>query len=258
MLIAITRAVSPTLADCELTHRPRHPISVADAMAEHAAYEAALRSVGATVVRAPAEPDLPDAVFVEDTAIALDEVIVITRPGAATRRREVESMATVLAAYKPITRIQAPATIDGGDVLRVGRRVYVGLSTRTNPEAIAQLGTLLAQWDYEVIPVPFHGCLHLKSAVTQVGMRQLLMNDRYVHPAIFRDMDILTVAPAEPDGANALLVAGAVIYPAHYPATSERLVRAGVRVISVAAAEFAKAEGGVTCCSILFEHGIKS
>ena len=258
MLIAITRAVSPTLADCELTHRPREPISVADAMAEHAAYEAALRSVGATVVRAPAEPDLPDAVFVEDTAIALDEVVVMTRPGTTTRRREVESIATVLAAYKPITRIQAPATIDGGDVLRVERRIYVGLSARTNPEAIAQLGTLLAQWEYEVIPVPFHGCLHLKSAVTQVGARQLLMNDRYVHPASFRDMDVVTVAPAEPDGANALFVAGAVIYPAHYPTTGERLVRAGARVIPVPAAEIAKAEGGVTCCSILFEQGIKS
>jgi len=258
MLIAVTRAVSPTLANCELTHRPRDPISVADAMAEHAAYEAALRSVGATVVRAPAEPELPDAVFVEDTAIALDEVVVITRPGAATRRREVESMAPTLAAYKPITRIQSPATIDGGDVLRVGRRIYVGLSSRTNPEAIAQLGTLLARWDYEVIPVPFHGCLHLKSAVTQVGMRLLLMNDRYVHPASFRDMDILTVAPAEPDGANALLVADAVIYPAHYPATRERLARAGVRVIAVPASEIAKAEGGVTCCSILFEQSINS
>ena len=254
MLIAVTRAVSPTLANCELTHRPRDPISVADAMAEHAAYEAALRSVGATVVRAPAEPELPDAVFVEDTAIALDEVVVITRPGAATRRREVESMATVLAAYKPIARIQSPATIDGGDVLRVGRRIYVGLSSRTNPEAIAQLGMLLAQWDYEVIPVPFHGCLHLKSAVTQIGERRLLLNDRYVHPASFRDVDFLTVAPAEPDGANALSVAGAVIYPAHYPATRERLARAGMRVIPVPAAEIAKAEGGVTCCSILFEQ----
>lgn len=227
-------------------------------MAEHAAYEAALRSAGATVVRAPAEPELPDAVFVEDTAIALDEVAVMTRPGAATRRREVESMASTLAAYKPIARIQPPATIDGGDVLRVGRRIYVGLSSRTNPEAIAQLGTLLAQWDYEVVPVPFHGCLHLKSAVTQVGMRQLLMNDRYVQAASFRDMDILTVAPAEPDGANALLIGESVIYPAHHTATRERLVRAGVRVIPVPAGEIAKAEGGVTCCSILFEQSIKS
>jgi len=258
MLIAITRAVSPTLAECELTHRPRDPISVADAMAEHAAYEAALRSVGATVIRAPAAPDLPDAVFVEDTAIALDEVAVITRPGAATRRRETESMAGVLGSYKPLARIQSPATIDGGDVLRVGRTIYVGLSSRTNPDAITQLATLLAQWDYEVVPVPVHGCLHLKSAVTQVGERQLLLNDRYVRPASFRDMDFITVAPAEPDGANALLVAGAVIYPAHYPATADRLLRAGVRVIPVPSTEFAKAEGGVTCCSILLEQGINS
>jgi len=258
MLIAITRAVSPTLAECELTHRPRDPISVADAMAEHAAYENALRSLGATVVRAPAEPTLPDAVFVEDTAIVLDEVAVITRPGAATRRRETESIANALGAYKPLLRMRAPATLDGGDVLRVGRRLYVGLSSRTNPEAIAQLATLLAKWEYEVIPVPVHGCLHLKSAVTQVGERLLLMNDRSVRPASFRDMDVLTVAPAEPDGANALLIGGTVIYPAHYPATAERLARAGVRVVSVPSTEIAKAEGGVTCCSILLEQGINS
>jgi dimethylargininase len=258
MLIAITRAVSPSLAECELTHRPRDPINVADAMAEHAAYENALRSLGATVVRAPAEPRLPDAVFVEDTALALDEVAVITRPGAATRRRETESMATVLGSYKPLLRIQSPATIDGGDVLRVGRTIYVGLSSRTNPEAIAQLATLLAKWDYEVVPVPVHGCLHLKSAVTQVGERLLLLNDRYVRPTSFRDMDVLTVAPAEPDGANALMIGDSVIYPAHYSATAERLERAGVRVVPVPSTEIAKAEGGVTCCSVVLEAAHKT
>jgi len=132
MLIAVTRAVSSTLAECELTHRPRDPINVANAVAEHACYEEALRSLGATVVRAPPEPTLPDAVFVEDTALALDEVAVVTRPGSPTRRREVESMAKVLSAYRPLLRIQSPGTLDGGDVLRVGRKLYVGLSSRTN------------------------------------------------------------------------------------------------------------------------------
>jgi dimethylargininase len=253
MLIAITRAISPTLPECELTHRPRDPINVANAIAEHAQYEAALRSLGATIVRAPAEPALPDAVFVEDTALALDEVAVITRPGAPTRRPETESMASVLSAYRPLRRIEAPGTLDGGDVLRVGRRLYVGVSSRSNPAGIAQLERLLQPWDYEVVPVPVHGCLHLKSAVTQVAEHLLLMNERYVRPQCFDGMETLTVAAAEPDSANALWISGTVIYPAHYPQTAARLEGAGVRVIPVPSTEVAKAEGGVTCCSLIFE-----
>jgi dimethylargininase len=252
MLIAVTRAVSPTLADCELTHLPRDPIDVSKAVAEHACYEEALRSLGATIVRASGEPTLPDAVFVEDTALALDEVAVLTRPGAASRRAEVESMAQVLSAYRPLVRIQPPGTLDGGDVLRVGRRLYVGLSSRTNRAGIAQLEALVDQWGYEVIPVPVSGCLHLKSAVTQVTDDLLLINDRWVRPQCFGSMEMVTVAPAEPDGANGLRIGAAVIYPAHHPETAERLAGAGVRVVPVPCAELAKAEGGVTCCSVLF------
>ena len=252
-LIAVTRAVSPTLADCELTHRPRDPINVAGAIAEHAFYEETLRSLGATVVHAPPEPTLPDAVFVEDTALALDEVAVIARPGAATRRGEIESIATVLSAYKPLVRIQPPGTLDGGDVLRVGRRLFVGLSSRTNREGVSQLAALVKLWRYEVIPVEVNGCLHLKSAVTQVAEHVLLINPRFVRAGSFAPLEMIPVAPAEPDGGNALRVGAAVIYPAHYPATRERLERAGVRVVPVPSAELAKAEGGVTCCSLLFE-----
>ncbi|HET8713983.1 MAG TPA: hypothetical protein VFM23_09925 [Gemmatimonadales bacterium] len=253
MLIAVTRAVSPTLAECELTHRAREPIDVANAVAEHAVYEQTLRALGARVVRAPAEPDLPDAVFVEDTAVVVDEAAVLTRPGAASRRAEVDSIATTLGAYKPLLRIQAPGTLDGGDVMRIGRRLFVGLTTRTNRHGIAQLGSLLSEWEYEVIPVPVTGCLHLKSAVTPVGEGVLLLNEHWVSPACFGDMKTVTVAPTEPDAANALLMKDAVIYPAHHPATAERLERAGVRVVSIPSSEIAKAEGGVTCCSVLFE-----
>ncbi len=252
MLVAVTRAVSPTLAECELTHRPRDPINVAKAVAEHACYEEALRSLGATVVHAPPEPTLPDAVFVEDTALALDEVAVITRPGAASRRSEIESMARVLGAYKPLVRIEPPGTLDGGDVLRVRRRLYVGLSSRTNRAGIAQLDTHLSEWGYEVITVPVTGCLHLKSAVTQVADNLLLINDRWVSPECFGSMGMVTVAPGEPDAANALLIGASVIYPTHHPATAERLDRAGVRVVPVPCGELAKAEGGVTCCSVVF------
>lgn len=254
-MIAVTRAVSPTLADCELTHRPRDPIDVANAIAEHARYEEALRSLGVTVVRAPPEPELPDAVFVEDTALALDEVAVITRPGSLTRRREVESMARVLNAYRPLLRIQSPGTLDGGDVLRVGQKLYVGLSSRTNDAGAAQLEALVKTWDYQVIRVQVEGCLHLKSAVTQIAEDMLLINPLFVGPERFAPMEVIAVAPTEGDGANALWIgrAGAVIYPAHYPQTAERLERAGVRVVPVPASEVAKAEGGVTCCSVVFE-----
>ncbi|HEV2671541.1 MAG TPA: arginine deiminase family protein [Gemmatimonadales bacterium] len=249
----MTRAVSPTLADCELTYRPRDPINVADAIAEHASYEETLRSLGATVVRAPAEPTLPDAVFVEDAALVLDEVAVITRPGAPTRRGEIESLANVLSVYRPLLRIQAPGTLDGGDVLRVGRTLYVGLSSRTNGAGVSQLEALLKQWCYEVIPVAVSGCLHLKSAVTQVAEHMLLINPRLVPAECFAPLELIAVAPAEPDGGNALWIGPAVIYPAHYPATRERLERAGVRVVPVPGSELAKAEGGVTCCSVVFE-----
>src|SRR6266536_354538 len=252
MLVAVTRAVSPTLAECELTHRPRDPINVAKAVAEHACYEDALRSLGAAVVHAPPEPTLQDAVCVEDTTLALDEVAEITRPGAASRRSETESMVRVLAAYKPLVRIEPPGTLDGGDVLRVGRRLYVGLSSRTNRAGIAQLETLLDEWAYEVIPVTVSGCLHLKSAVTEVREDLLLINDRWVAAECFGSMEMLTVAPAEPDGANALRIGAAVIYPTHHPQTAERLDRAGVSVVSVPCGELAKAEGGVTCCSVVF------
>ncbi len=252
MLVAVTRAVSPTLAECELTHRPRDPIDVAKAVAEHACYEDALRSLGAAVVHAPPEPTLPDAVFVEDAALVFAETAVMTRPGAPVRRREVESMAKVLSAYRPLFAIQAPGTLDGGDVMAVGRKIYVGLSSRTSHEGIAQLDQHLSEWGYEVITVPVTGCLHLKSAVTQVADNLLLINDRWVSPECFGSMGTVTVAPGEPDAANALLIGASVIYPTHHPATAERLERAGVRVVPVPCGELAKAEGGVTCCSVVF------
>ena len=253
MLIAITRAVSPTLAECELTHRERQPIDVARVEAEHEQYERTLRSLGATVVRAPRAPDLPDAVFVEDTAVVLDDVAIITRPGASSRASEIESMDEVLRPYMPTVRIQPPGTLDGGDVLRVGRKLFLGLSSRTNCDAAAQLAAIARKHGYEVVPVTVSGVLHLKSAVTRVGERTLLINDTFVRRDPFGDFEMLAVDPAEPDAANALLVGESVMYPSHFPKTAERLNRAGIELILVPCAEIAKAEGGLTCCSVLFE-----
>jgi dimethylargininase len=251
MLIVYTRAVSPTLADCELTHLERQPLDAVRASREHEAYEALLTELGATVRRLPAQPALPDAVFVEDTAVVLEEIAVITRPGAVSRRPETASTAAALAAHRPLARIDDPGTLDGGDVLVAGRRVFVGLSSRSNRAAIDQLARVLRPLDYEVVPVGFGGCLHLKSAVTRVADDLLLLNPQWVDPAVFVGHRAVAVDPMEPHAANALALGGPVIHPLHFPRTRSRLEAEGLRVAPVAMSELAKAEAGVTCCSLI-------
>src|SRR5688572_29484443 len=169
MRIALTREVPPSIVHCELTHLARTPIDLARAREEHAAYEAALATLGCEVRRIAPAPELPDSVFVEDAALVLDEVAVLMRPGAASRRDEVGSVAGALAPYRPLLRIDAPGTLDGGDVLRSGRRVYVGQTPRSNAEGCRQLQALLAPYGYDVRAVAVQGCLHLKTAVTEVA-----------------------------------------------------------------------------------------
>jgi dimethylargininase len=253
VLIAITRRISPSFADGERTHVERHSIDMAAAIVEPNAYEDALRRLGARVVHAPDAPDQPDSVFVEDTAIVLDEVAVIARPGAPSRRPETIGVAGLLGNYRPLLHLEAPATLDGGDVLRLSRVLYVGQSSRTNNEAIAQLQSLLQPWDYRVVPVDVTRCLHLKSAVTAVGRNRLLINRAWTNARAFEDHELIDVAAEEPFGANALLVRDSVLYPSQLPRTAERLERAGINVIRTACSELAKAEGAVTCCSLVFE-----
>ena len=254
MLIALTRPVSSTLGQCELTHLAREPIDVARAMVEHRSYEDTLATLGATIVRVPGDSSLPDAVFIEDTALVLDQAAVVTRPGASSRRPETQSVAEVLARYRPLLRVEPPATLDGGDVLPIDRTIYVGLSTRTNLAGATQLGTLLRPLGYEVVSIKFTGCLHLKSAATRVGPSRVLLNPRWILPTVFRGLDCLEVHPEEPAGANALLLGGSVVYPSHFPRTADRLATLGLRVHPVDTRELAKAEGGVTCCSLIFQE----
>ena len=252
MLLAYTRAVSPALGDCELTHLERAPIDVSRAADEHAAYEARLASLGAVIRRLPPEPDMPDGVFVEDTAIVFEEVVVVTRPGALSRRAETNSVAAALARHRPVRWIEDPGTMDGGDVLAAtGRIVYVGVSSRTNVAAIGQLARLLAPWSYTVIPVEFGGCLHLKSAATEVRDDLMLLNPDWVDPAVFAHHRPVRVDPDEAHAANALALFDHVIHPAHYPLTRRRLETEGLRVSPLEMSELAKAEAGVTCCSLL-------
>jgi dimethylargininase len=250
-VIALTREVSPAIADCELTHLERVPIDLDRARLEHAAYERALVAEGCLVQRVPAPADEPDAVFIEDTAVVLDELAVITRPGAASRRAETIGVTESLRALRPIARIREPGTLDGGDVLRIGRRIYVGVGARTNDAGVDQLRALTALHGYEVRAVRFTGALHLKTAVTLVGDELVLVNPAWVDATLFEGARSLSIDPREPFAANALLIGERVLHGEQFPKTRRVLETAGVSVVPVPAAELAKAEGGVTCCCLL-------
>jgi dimethylargininase len=252
MLVAITREISAQIGRCELTCKAREAIDVDLARAQHHQYEECLASLGCSVRRLPEEPELPDSVFVEDAAIVLDELAIITRPGAESRRPETHSIAQALFPYRPLVRIEAPATLDGGDVLRVGKRLFVGLSHRSNEEAIRQMQKLLTDYGYTVSGVQVKGCLHLKSAVTQVAEDTLLINGNWIERDPFGPMRFIEVDPGEPCAANALMVDRKVIFPQAYSSTRRHLEANGIEVVPVDASELAKAEGGVTCCSLIF------
>ncbi len=252
-MIAITRDVSTALERCELTHLARTPIDVSRARVQHEAYERCLAEAGCRVERLTADDTMPDSVFVEDIGVVVAEVALITRPGAESRRLETPAIADALGRYRTLLAIDAPGTVDGGDVLVAGRRVFVGHSSRTNAAGIDQMRQLLGPFGYTVQGVDVTGCLHLKSAVTEVADGVLLMNGDWTRAREFHGFTIVDVDPAEPFAANALRLGDRVIFPAAFPRTRARLETHGLRVRTVDADELAKAEGGVTCCSLVFE-----
>lgn len=254
MWTAITREVSPALAECELSHIEREAIDIALAVNQHGQYRQALEAMGCRVQVLPAQPTMPDSVFVEDTAIVLDEVAVLTRPGAESRRAEVASIAAALHPFRPVLNITAPGTLDGGDVLRIGRTLYVGQSPRSNAEGITQLRDLLRDYGYHVESMPTRGCLHLKSAVTQLADDSVLLQPEWIDRAPFAAMSIIEVDPDEPHAANIVRIDDALLMPASFPRTRQRLVDAGFDVTAVDMSELQKAEGAVTCCSLLFRQ----
>lgn len=251
MPLALTRAPGPLLAACELTHLERRPIDVGRAAAEHERYEAALRSLGVEVRRLPPAPEHPDGVFVEDAAVVLDELAIVARPGATSRRGEVESVAAALAPFRRLARVPPPATLDGGDALVDGRTVFVGESARTNAAAHDWLRATLEPLGYDVRVVPVRGCLHLKTAVTRVAPGAFLLNPEWVPAEAFAEGERIEVDQAEPFAANCMLLNGAVLCADGSPRTRGRLEAAGFTVHTTPLAELARAEAGVTCCSLI-------
>jgi dimethylargininase len=251
MTIAITRDISPRFNDCEITHIDRTPIDVDIARAQHHQYVQALAELGCDVVELPSEADLPDSVFVEDTAFILPEVAVITRPGADSRKPETESIVRALTPYIKLVHVREPATVDGGDVLVLGKNIYVGLSTRSNQDAIDQLNEMLGECGYSGTCVQMHDCLHLKTAVTRVGDKTLLINKNWVDTHHFETFQWIEVESSEPFAANCLPVGHSMLYPTSFPKTCAKLEAAGYKMKTVDVSELAKAEGAITCCSLL-------
>src|SRR5262245_302451 len=249
---AITRGVSAAFANCELTHLDRVPIDLKRAVEQHAEYERALERLGCVIDRIPGAPDLPDSMFVEDAAVVLDEVAILMRPGAESRRGEVRGVAKALLPHRPILSLEPPATMDGGDVMVVDRAIFVGASSRTNLPGIEQLRQMAAPLGYALHPVSVSGCLHLKSAVTALDETTLLINPEWARVDEFRGFAFIKVDEAEPTAANIVRVGPHLIYSAAFPRTLATLQERGYDVTAVDVSDIAKAEGAVTCCSLIF------
>lgn len=285
MLLALTRAVPRSIDRCELTHLDRTPIDYTRAVDEHERYEAALCAMGCRVERLPDAPEQPDSVFVEDTAVVFDDLAVIARPGAASRRGEVAATVAALSRHRRLAFIQAPGTLDGGDVLVMPGTIFVGDTPRTNAEGTRQLAAFVSSLGYEVVRVPVTKCLHLKSAISTlsvtgtpgtvgtgtpgtIGTRTpgtsgtsgtqgtgirgtLLVNPDWIDTSYFKGFDLLNVDPSEPASANVLAIGDRVLCAAECPRTRDRVEARGFVTLSVPAGELAKAEGGLTCGSLV-------
>lgn len=252
-MTALTRAVSPALEACELTWRSREIIDIQKAIEQHDVYERALAELGLHVISLPAEPDLPDATFVEDPLVVVDEVAIVTRMGAVSRRPEGESLAAAISPFRPVRRLREPATLEGGDVMRIGRDMFVGLSSRTNEAGIAQLRAELEPFGYHVHRIDVLGCLHLKSACCSLGDGKILANPAWLDLARLREFEIVTVADDEPAAANVLRISDTILMPASFPRTEEILRRRGFNIKTIDISELIKAEAAVTCSSVIFE-----
>lgn len=251
-LIALTRPVPDSITDCELTHLERVPIDVGAARAQHAAYERALGVLGCDVREMPAAHEHPDSVFVEDAAVVFDEAAIITRPGAESRQGETAAVAETLGAYRQLRFLRAPAALDGGDVLLLGRTFYIGVGSRTNDAGVAQFADSVRSFGYQVRSIHLGSCLHLKSAVTEFAPGMVLANPAWIDPAAFEDHRAIEVDPDEPFAANVLRLGDVVLCASAYTRTRRRLEAAGARLHPVDVSELAKAEAGVTCCSLVF------
>jgi dimethylargininase len=249
MGIALVRRPGPALADGIVTHIERSPVDTALAARQHDAYRAALAAHGWDVREVPPADDCPDAVFVEDTVIVCDGVAVVTHPGAPARRPETSAVADAVTALGlDVRRIEAPGTLDGGDVLQVGHTVYVGRGGRTDADGVRQLRAHLAPLGRTVVAVPLAKVLHLKSAATALPDGTVLAWPPVIDTSVFPSVRLVDEEP----GAHVVPLGGdAVLIAASAPRTARALADLGFTPVVVDISEFEKLEGCVTCLSVL-------
>jgi len=256
-MVAVTRELSLSIAECQLTYLTRAGIDYEAAARQHREYVSILQQLGLEVIVLPSEASMPDAVFVEDTALLLDEVAVLTRP-CSVRQRETLSVKMILERYRQVIEMECGSSLEGGDVIRNGRYLYVGQSTRTNRAGFEELCSIAAPYSYRVIPVDVRHCLHLSTAVSYLGDDTFLLNPDWVDKSLFAQYSVLETPPAEPWAANVLSIGGSIIIPSAFPATCELLERAGHSVKQVVVDELLKAEAGVTCMALVFHAAASS
>ncbi len=253
MLRALTHKVSPKIAECELTFVQRSPIDYDLAARQHDDYEAVLTRLGVAVKSLSENATFPDSCFVEDTAIVVDELAVVCSMGVSSRRGETSLIAKELSRYRELSHISLPATIEGGDVLRMGRRILVGDSKRTNSAGIRALARILEPVGYQVTPVRTKGSLHLKSACTAINDETLFVNPDWIETDQLKGFRWLPTPPEEPASGNVLRVATSVCVQAGFPRALEVVHAVVERVETIDMSELRKAEAGLTCSSLIFE-----
>ncbi len=252
--LALTRDVSPEINRCELTFIARQPIDATKAAAQHLAYRQTLAKHGLQVVNLPSPPHTPDGVFVEDPAVILDEVAIITRMGSEHRQAEVQSFAEVVKQYRTLHYLAAPGTLEGGDVLRIGKTLFIGRSSRTNQSGVDQLTAIVTPLGYTVRASDVLGCLHFKTGCSYVGQNTVLLNPAWVDSKVFEGYRLLEVSADEPFAANAILLGDTVLHATGAPKTQALLKSLGFTLELVDISELMKAEAGLTCMSQIFQR----
>lgn len=247
---ALVRDIPTSFTRALSAQVPASPIDVALARSQHAAYVAALIASGATVETVAADEAHPDCVFVEDTAVIVDGVALITQPGAPSRRGETAAIAMALARHVELARMADDATLDGGDCMRVGDTIYVGASARTNGAGIARLTEVFSRLRVVTVWLPAN-VLHLKCVCTALGDDRMLLAEGTLAAAAF-DARVIAVPAVETYAANVVALGSHVIAAQGFPRTHEALAAAGFTVHSVPASEVRKADGSLTCQSLLY------
>jgi dimethylargininase len=252
MTRALVNIPSPALTQCELTFIERNAIDLERARTQHDAYVSALRSFDVDVEVLEVNTGCPDGVFVEDVAVIFDELAVITTMGRPSRRRELAEMRQAIARHREVVDLVLPATVEGGDVLRIGRTLYVGDTSRTNPAGIKALAEVAKSLGYKVVSVKVPGCLHLKTCITALDDETCVVNRNWLDVGPFQSLQLIDVVPSEPWGANVLRLGEGLVLNASTPETNEKIRSLGYETTEVNISEFGKAEAGLTCMSLLF------